>query len=142
MKLQTLDLSNFDNKVKSQRSAFCQEVARSFKEQGFLKIVNHGIPLTTIEALFDWVRSKIKLLRAATNGEQNQRFFNLPLCTKMKAPHPEAANPHRGYTPIGREDTSSLTNFGKGGQPTKKVANVKVSAAISSSAAFRERLPC
>lgn len=126
MKLQTLDLSNFDNKVKSQRSAFCQEVARSFKEQGFLKIVNHGIPLTTIEALFDW----------------NQRFFNLPLCTKMKAPHPEAANPHRGYTPIGREDTSSLTNFGKGGQPTKKVANVKVSAAISSSAAFRERLPC
>ena len=57
MKVQTLDLSNFDNVIDSQRLDFCEKVASSLKEHGFLKIVNHGIPLTTIEAAFDWVES-------------------------------------------------------------------------------------
>lgn len=49
----------------------------------------------------------------------------------MKAPHLDAANPHRGYTLIGREDTSALKNVGKGGELKAKVANVKVGATMS-----------
>ncbi|KAL8791309.1 MAG: hypothetical protein Q9195_005928 [Heterodermia aff. obscurata] len=43
----------------------------------------------------------------------------------MKAPHPETANPHRGYSPIGRENISSLTNFGKSGQPAGENVDIK-----------------
>ena len=33
----------------------------------------------------------------------SKRLFDLPLEEKLKAPHPEGWNPHRGYSGIGRE---------------------------------------
>lgn len=61
-----------------------QEVAdailRSFKEVGFVYLVNHGVPQEKMDGIIGWAK----------------RFFALPMETKMLAPHPPIGTHHRG----------------------------------------------
>ncbi|KAK0461812.1 Clavaminate synthase-like protein [Desarmillaria tabescens] len=68
-----------------------QEVAdailKSFKEVGFVYLVNHGIPQEKMDGIIGWAK----------------KFFALPMEIKMLAPHPPLGTHHRGYSPPGLE---------------------------------------
>ncbi|KAJ5190384.1 isopenicillin N synthase [Penicillium cinerascens] len=86
----TIDFDPFNHGSPDEKKAVGTAIAEAFRRQGFLKLVNHGIPRHTIEELFQW----------------SQRFFALPEGIKAKAPHPPKPIPNRGYSGVGMENTS------------------------------------
>lgn len=72
-----------------------QQTAWDFAEKtvhnGCLIITGHGIPPDLLAAAFG----------------ASKTFFALPYEDKMKAPHPAAPFPHRGYSHVGREKGST-----------------------------------
>ena len=59
--------------------------------------------------------------------EQNKRFFALPKETKKQIAHPPQANPNRGWSAIGQEKSSAITDFEKGKASTEQIFDAKVS---------------
>lgn len=82
-----VDFAPFLNGSPSDKKSVADAILSSFKETGFLYLINHGFPDHDIQGMFDW----------------SKRFFALPLEKKMLAPHPESGAHHRGYSPLGME---------------------------------------
>ncbi|KAL4243941.1 iron/ascorbate-dependent oxidoreductase family protein [Abortiporus biennis] len=64
-----------------------EAIVSSFKETGFVYLVNHGLGQDKIDQMFNW----------------SQKFFTLPLELKQLAPHPADGSHHRGYSAPGVE---------------------------------------
>ncbi|KAF2438001.1 Clavaminate synthase-like protein [Karstenula rhodostoma CBS 690.94] len=94
----TLDMSQFRRGSNSERLDFARNLFKCLSTQGFVKLVNHGVPDVAIDKAFE------------LNGE----FFKLPKTIKEKYSHPPCANPNRGWVAPGQEDSSAITNFEKG----------------------------
>ncbi|KAI9654991.1 MAG: hypothetical protein M1821_005744 [Bathelium mastoideum] len=89
----SVDLSAFTTESDiATRWAAATELARSCQSHGYVGIVGHGVPHDVLQEAFSFAR----------------RLFALPMEDKMKAPHPKAMIPHRGYSAPGREKTFSL----------------------------------
>lgn len=71
-----IDISPLHNGNKAQRDAVVEQLMKAATEIGFLQVVNHGIPATLIDGMF----------------EQSARFFSLPLETKRKCTHDAGKN--------------------------------------------------
>lgn len=48
----------------------------------------------------------------AKSSLQSRHFFQLPLDQKLRSPHPPTANPHRGFSAVGLENVSAISNYG------------------------------
>ncbi|KAF8147880.1 Clavaminate synthase-like protein [Crassisporium funariophilum] len=59
----------------------------SFKNIGFVYLVNHGLPQTKIDSMFEWSR----------------KLFSQTPAVKQLAPHPSSGAHHRGYSAPGKE---------------------------------------
>lgn len=94
----TLDMSQYRRGTDSERLDFARKLFKCLSSQGFVKLVNHGVPDVAINKAF----------------ELNGQFFRLPKSTKEKYSHPPCANPNRGWVCPGQEDSSAITNFEKG----------------------------
>ncbi|KAL9081098.1 MAG: hypothetical protein Q9157_000303 [Trypethelium eluteriae] len=95
----TVDLSSFTTDSHfAARKAAAQELARCCRPHGCVGIIGHGVPHELLVEAF----------------EVAETLFDLPMEDKMKAPHPQARIPHRGYSAPGREKAFSrddiLTN--------------------------------
>ncbi|OBT76839.1 hypothetical protein VF21_04796 [Pseudogymnoascus sp. 05NY08] len=97
-----LDMSLFFG-TPEQQVEFCTALLDTLKTRGVAKLKNHGIPQETIHSLFDWAR----------------KFFSLSYEEKMVAKHPPKANPNRGYSYVGQENTATLSGYEKGLGPGK-----------------------
>lgn len=95
----TLDMSHFRRGTNSERLEFAQNLVKCLSSQGFVKLVNHGVPDQAIDKAFE------------LNGD----FFKLPEPIKEKYEHPPCANPNRGWVAPGKEDSSAITDFEKKG---------------------------
>lgn len=84
----TLDISSFvfETDAKSRQYA-AREFARKCARNGCLAIVGHGVSSELLGQAF----------------AVSTQLFDLPYEEKMKAPHPDALIPHRGYSYVGRE---------------------------------------
>ncbi|CAG8960681.1 hypothetical protein HYFRA_00013449 [Hymenoscyphus fraxineus] len=75
----------------------CRAAAKALAEQvhinGSCGITGHGLPSNVLEEAF----------------AMTKKLFDLPYEDKMKAPHPDAMVPHRGYSGIGREKGAAKT---------------------------------
>ncbi|KII86504.1 hypothetical protein PLICRDRAFT_44099 [Plicaturopsis crispa FD-325 SS-3] len=71
----------------SNKQAVADAMLTSFKNIGFVYLVNHGLPQDKIDGMF----------------EMSRRFFSQPEETKMLAPHPPSGTHHRGYSAPGKE---------------------------------------
>ncbi|KAK2484347.1 hypothetical protein H9L39_02327 [Fusarium oxysporum f. sp. albedinis] len=91
--LPTLDLSLFTRGTDAQRQTFCLELVDSLRKFGFVRCVNYGINPNAVNKLFD----------------VSKDFFDLTHDEKMTAAHPARPNPHRGYSFVGQEITSTLS---------------------------------
>ncbi|KAL6705325.1 hypothetical protein ACN47E_007135 [Coniothyrium glycines] len=72
------------------RKKVARDIDTAFRDVGFVYLTNHGVPKDKIEQCFAW----------------SQKFFALPLATKMLAPHPPGGAHHRGYSAPGLEKVS------------------------------------
>lgn len=88
-----LDFSKYTSGNTKERDLFCGKLRIALQRWGFVSLINYGIPHEDIEELFDYSR----------------RFFGLTDAQKMSVPHPPVPNPHRGYSFVGQEFTSSLS---------------------------------
>ncbi|KAF2636554.1 Clavaminate synthase-like protein [Massarina eburnea CBS 473.64] len=79
------------------RQEFCEKLVASLQKYGFVRLVSHGVQNDLIDRVFD----------------AGRQFYHLPLAEKMKSPHPPTAHPHRGFTPVGVENISSISEFGR-----------------------------
>ncbi|KAH9942877.1 thymine dioxygenase [Amylocystis lapponica] len=74
----------------SRKQAVADVVVQSFKEVGFIYLINHGLPKERIDGMFEWSRT----------------FFSQPMEIKHLAPHPASGTHHRGYSAPGLEKVS------------------------------------
>ena len=86
MNIPLVDLSQFINGSKEQKSQFVNELGKAFEEVGFVSVMNHGISSTLISDLYNAV----------------EHFFKLPVESKHKYEIPGLAG-QRGYTSFGKE---------------------------------------
>ncbi|KAL9080414.1 MAG: hypothetical protein Q9157_000799 [Trypethelium eluteriae] len=92
-----LDFANYQSGNVAKRDQFCRKLVSGLRQRGFVRLVNHGIEPSTIDKAF------------ATS----RHFFQLPLNQKLKSPHPPTANPHRGFSAVGLENVSTISNYGR-----------------------------
>lgn len=135
----TLDMEKFFLGSEEERAQFARDLLQCFASQGFVKLVNHGVPDLAIDKAFEWVRqscqwpallaTRIKLIAFCV--KKNRTFFELPEDIKKKYPHPPCANPNRGWVSLGQEKSSAIKDFEKGVcKEHKEVFDVKVGIPI------------
>ncbi|KAJ6609998.1 thymine dioxygenase [Mycena sp. CBHHK59/15] len=71
----------------SSKKEVADSILSSFKEVGFVYLLNHGIPQERIAEMF----------------ELSKTFFSQPMDVKQLAPHPPSGTHHRGYSSPGQE---------------------------------------
>ena len=93
MELPVVDFSSWYNpQDEGSRQRVAQELVDACQRVGFVRIINHSIPESTLDETFKWVK----------------KLFALPEEEKMKAPHPEGWELHRGYSWPGLEKVMQL----------------------------------
>lgn len=87
-----VDLRDFTHGTPEQKAKFVQDLGKAYEEVGFVAVKNHGLS----DELRDHLYSSV------------QKFFSLPLETKLKYEDKELAG-QRGYTSFGREKAKDST---------------------------------
>jgi isopenicillin N synthase-like dioxygenase len=64
MELPTLDFADFTSGTKEQRQKLSSHLVQSFKDHGFVKLTNHGVPEDTVKTLFEMVRQPLSQFRS------------------------------------------------------------------------------
>ncbi|GAB1312374.1 Leucoanthocyanidin dioxygenase [Madurella fahalii] len=120
----TVNISPFTNPASTdaERLGAGQALVAALHRLGFAKITGHGLAGQEMDDAFAWVK----------------RLFDLPVEDKMKAPHPAAPMPHRGYSGLGSEKVYSMEDLesqvagGKPEQELRKVEDFKESYEVGS----------
>ncbi|KAK2006933.1 Clavaminate synthase-like protein [Colletotrichum eremochloae] len=97
----TVDFSLFSTGSISEKLEIANRLAKSIHETGFCRLINHDVSKETLDRLFS----------------QSAVFFKLPFDVKSKVKHPPTFNPHRGWSEVGRETVSTVTDYEKDGKP-------------------------
>ncbi|UNI16129.1 hypothetical protein JDV02_002596 [Purpureocillium takamizusanense] len=100
MHLPTLDLSSFHHGSDAERKRLAEDLVQSFKDHGFVKLVNHGVPEDVVR----------QYMKAAVD------FFALPTDVKMRIANARGPEPQRGFSWVGAEQTSKLRKENLQGQ--------------------------
>ena len=87
---QLIDFSAFLSGDANTKKQTADAVLKGFQNAGFVYLKNHGVRKELVEECFAW----------------SKKFFDLPLETKMLAPHPPGGSHHRGYSAPGVEKVS------------------------------------
>ncbi|KAF2122032.1 hypothetical protein BDV96DRAFT_482472 [Lophiotrema nucula] len=82
-----VDFGRFLNGGKEEKEVVARQIDDAFRNVGFVYLRNHGVGRGMVDRCFDW----------------SKKFFDLPLDTKMLAPHPPGGSHHRGYSAPGLE---------------------------------------
>ncbi|KAL4933934.1 isopenicillin N synthase family dioxygenase [Aspergillus undulatus] len=109
MELPVVDFSSwygFDNEASQKRVA--RELVDACQRVGFVRIINHSLPESTLEETFEW----------------SKRLFALPEEEKMKAPHPGGWAVHRGYSWPGLEKVTQIMGADDDGELKGKLREV------------------
>ncbi|WYZ44549.1 hypothetical protein EsH8_VII_000985 [Colletotrichum jinshuiense] len=97
----SVDFSHFASGSPSERLDIAHQLVKSIHETGFCRLINHNVSKETLDRVFS----------------QADVFFKLPTEVKSKVKHPPTFNPHRGWSEVGRETVSTVTDFEKDGKP-------------------------
>ncbi|KAF2177390.1 thymine dioxygenase [Zopfia rhizophila CBS 207.26] len=88
-----VDFGKFLNGNEKEQESVAAQIDDAFQNVGFVYLKGHGVPKEKVEECFEW----------------SKKFFDLPLETKMLAPHPPGGSHHRGYSAPGVEKVSQHT---------------------------------
>ncbi|PVH90319.1 Clavaminate synthase-like protein [Periconia macrospinosa] len=101
----SVDFSLYSHGAQSQKQKVALELIRSIRETGFCRLSAHSITKENIDRVFSHANT----------------FFKLPVDIKSKVKHPEASNPHRGWTEVGRETLSTVADYEKDAKLDKPI---------------------
>ncbi|KAI9751562.1 MAG: electron carrier [Chaenotheca gracillima] len=93
IQLPTLDFSKFLHGTEEEQLELGEALVASFEHHGFVKLVNHGIPETTVKEYLKGTKA----------------LFDLPLGAKGKIENDNGPNPQRGWSHKGAEVTAKLS---------------------------------
>ncbi|RDW83772.1 uncharacterized protein DSM5745_04098 [Aspergillus mulundensis] len=110
MAITTLDFNQFRSTSAEERLKFCADLCETLSVYGFAKVRNTTLSNGLIDEIFKYARS----------------FFALPDTIKAKAKHPEAPNPHRGWSAIGQERVWKISGFEQDQQRTDSYNEFRV----------------
>ena len=112
-----VDLSPFQSGISEKSKEAAQSFTNACHRLGFVYITGHGVPEELLDEAFAW----------------SKKLYELDHEEKMKAPHPTAPMPHRGYSPPGLEKIAEYADNHPGDaavekkdRPVKKVGEFKV----------------
>ena len=77
-----VDFSNWKESNTEARRKIANEITSAFQKLGFVYIINHGMSLETVDEALSW----------------SEKFFDLPLEEKSKAPQSDNPTILRGYS--------------------------------------------
>jgi hypothetical protein len=124
--LPLIDFSTFYNGTEADRAKLAATITAELQKHGAMRLINTSITAETIEEGFKWVRlTCANFLRAtATDGPwsmQGKKFVSLPIEEKAAIPNERNANPQRGWSYVGSENTSKLDMVENDGLEDEKV---------------------
>jgi isopenicillin N synthase-like dioxygenase len=64
-----VDFSKLLNGPDWQRTAWAEELTKTFEKHGYVKLFDHGIPDDIVDGIFPWVSSHTHLEETLTNFE-------------------------------------------------------------------------
>lgn len=113
-----IDFSRWTHPASAEdRIAVTKDLISACQSVGFVYIVNHGLSHDILNEAF----------------AMSNRLFNLPLSEKMKAPHPDGPEVHRGYSYPGLEKVSQYSGGDEAeGEKLRAVVDVKESYEVGS----------
>ncbi|KAA8613537.1 thymine dioxygenase [Pyrenophora tritici-repentis] len=82
-----IDFGKFIHGSNEDKQRVAHKLDDAFHRVGFAYLKNHDVPSNMVRECFTW----------------SKKFFDLPLSTKMLAPHPPGGHHHRGYSAPGVE---------------------------------------
>ncbi len=103
-----IDLGPFRTGNKQEQDVVAAAVHRAFVDVGFVYLTNHGVSQELLDEAFVW----------------SKKFFDLPLATKMTAPHPPGPSIHRGYSFPGLEKVSQVLHGQKESQDVSQLRQI------------------
>jgi isopenicillin N synthase-like dioxygenase len=103
-----IDFGLFLKGDEKEKQKAAEDIDDAFRNLGFVYLKNHGVPKEMVEECFAW----------------SKKFFDLPLETKMLAPHPPDASHHRGYSAIGVEKVAGKEVEGLDDEEVNKLPEV------------------
>lgn len=108
--LPIVDLSSFfSDGTEEDKQIAADKLVAACKEVGFVYVKGHGVPNETIEEAFSVA----------------EKFYDLPVEEKMKAPHPPGWAVHRGYSWPGLEKVSNAKSIGNAVELAKQLREVQ-----------------
>ncbi|KAL6239068.1 hypothetical protein BDW75DRAFT_199519 [Aspergillus navahoensis] len=109
MELPVVDFSSWLNPEDGgSRQRVAQQLVDACQQVGFVRIINHSLSEEVLDEAFEWLKS----------------LFALPEDDKLKAPHPEGWNVHRGYSWPGLEKVAQIMSMGDDQDTRKKLREV------------------
>ncbi|KAL4874335.1 hypothetical protein BJY04DRAFT_225125 [Aspergillus karnatakaensis] len=109
MALPVVDFSPWHNTHdEPSRRRVANELVDACQKVGFVRIINHSLPESTLDEAFTWM----------------QRLFALSEKEKMQAPHPPGWAVHRGYSWPGLEKVSQFMSTGDDEENRKKLREI------------------
>ncbi|KAF1920700.1 thymine dioxygenase [Ampelomyces quisqualis] len=85
-----VDFAQAASGTKEEKEHIANQIDAAFRNIGFVYLKNHGVPREKVDECFAW----------------SKNFFELPISTKLLAPHPPGGSHHRGYSAPGVEKVS------------------------------------
>jgi isopenicillin N synthase-like dioxygenase len=124
--LPLIDFSTFYNGTEADRAKLAATITAELQKHGALRLINTSITAETIQEGFKWVRFTFANFSRVitTDGSwsmQGKKFFSLSLEEKAAIPNERNANPQRGWSYVGSENTSKLDMLENDGLEDEKV---------------------
>jgi isopenicillin N synthase-like dioxygenase len=123
--LPLIDFSTFYNGTEAERAQLASTITSELQKHGAMRLINTRISAEKIEEGFKWVNISREFLKGDTTDNshliQGKKFFSLPLEEKEAIPNERNANPQRGWSYVGSENTSKLDLLHNDGLEDEKV---------------------
>lgn len=124
--LPVIDFSTFYNGTDADRAKLAATITEELQKHGAMRLINTSITAETIEEGFKWVRFTCANFSRVTTTDglwsmQGKKFFALPPLEKAAIPNERNADPQRGWSYVGSENTSKLDMLENDGLEDEKV---------------------
>lgn len=126
--LPLIDFSVAYNGTAAERAELAATITEQLRKHGAMRLINTSIKTETIQEGFKWVRLNFTGFSKVTTTDlcliQGKKFFSLPTHVKEAIPNERNADPQRGWSYVGSENTSKLDMTENEGLEDEKVSSI------------------
>lgn len=125
--LPLIDFSVAYTGTQADRAELAATITEQLRKHGAMRLINTSIKAETIQEGFKWVSLAFTNFSRVTSTDkptsaQGKKFFSLPTSVKEAIPNERNADPQRGWSYVGSENTSKLDMTENEGLEDEKVS--------------------